>query len=400
MNTGIFLADGSFQPFASESLSTELSPPCLTRDTILWALPDPDPLLRERGDTATVLMELLADDQVCTTMLARKNRVLNCDHYAFRPGSPENRAPDVLETRVHQEFTRDLERINVRSLMSGMLDAPFFGMSPLEIIWHCEKNWWHILDIVPRPFHWFAFNARNELLIRGPHGELEPVPAGKCVLVSHHASYDNPYGIRLLSRCLWPVTFKRAGIQFYSRFVERHGMPWVVGKAPARATREEKKLMAADLARMVQDCVAAIPAGAEVQFLTAGGTQKDLHEQFLARQDKAIAKVLMGQTLTIEMEGANSLAAAQTHADVAADIANTDKAMLADAFNEICWLYTRVNTPSETSAPIFIWKEPANLHIHAELDCKLYQAGVRFNKEYFQEHYGIKEQHFEVKGEE
>jgi hypothetical protein len=87
------------------------------------------------------------------------------------------------------------------------------------------------VDIVAKPYHWFAFDANNQPFFRGEAGWAattpDPLPAGKFVIVTHHATYDNPYGLRLLSRCLWPVAFKRGGLQFYAKVVERHGMPWV-----------------------------------------------------------------------------------------------------------------------------------------------------------------------------
>ncbi len=83
MASGIYRADGSFQPFQATGLTTELA----TRQNAgltpgelegwLNVLPDPDPVLRKRGDEASVLAELSADDQVTTAMLSRKNRVLN-----------------------------------------------------------------------------------------------------------------------------------------------------------------------------------------------------------------------------------------------------------------------------------------------------------------------------------
>lgn len=86
------------------------------------------------------------------------------------------------------------------------------------------------MDIVARPSHWFSFDNENNPAFVGVYGgasaEPVPLPAGKFVFVQHHASYDNPYGLRLLSRCLWPVAFKRGGLSFYAKFVEQYGMPW------------------------------------------------------------------------------------------------------------------------------------------------------------------------------
>ena len=259
------------------------------------------------------------------------------------------------------------------------------------------------MDIVPRPPRWFRFDNENRPTFVGVYGGIAaqpvPLPAGKFVFVQHHATYDNPYGLRLLSRCLWPVAFKRGGLRFYAKFVERHGLPWVVGEAPAKAERLEKQDMARDLARMVQDAVAVIPHGANVKLESAGQTQGALHEDFLARQDRAISKILMGQTLTVEMEGANSLAAAETHRSVAEDLADADKAMVTDAWNEIAWLYAQVNAGPGVLAPLAAYDEPEDLNTRADLDKKLVEIGVRFTAEHFKENYGLKPEEFTLEGE-
>ena len=302
---GLYNADGTFVPFSAADLSTELA----TRqnagmffgelDGWLNTLPDPDPVLRKRGDEADVLRELSADDQVTTAMLSRKNRVLNCPHLSFRAGAPEGETPTPEAEELHRRFMRDLERANLRTVITGMLDAPFYGFTPMELVWRFDGDWWHIVDIVPKPYHWFRFDSRNNPVFVGEYGlycaDPRPLPPGKFVFVTHHATYDNPYGLRLLSRCLWPVSFKRGGLTFYARFVERHGMPWVVGEAPAQAKEPEKRDMARGLSRMVQDAVAVIPHGANVKLESAGQTQGAIHEDFLARQDRAISKVLMGR---------------------------------------------------------------------------------------------------------
>ncbi len=408
MADGLYMPDGTFRPFLAAELSMELA----TRQNAgvyyaelegwLSTLPDPDPVLRKRGDEATVLHDLSADDQVTTAMLSRKNRVLNCPHFSLRAGAVEGEEPTPEAEELFRRFRQDLERTNQRSIISAMLDAPFYGYTPLELIWKFSGDWWHLVDIIARPFHWFRFDSKNQPVFVGEYGlfcaEPQPLPPGKFVFVTHHATYDNPYGLRLLSRCLWPVSFKRGGLTFYSRFVERHGMPWVVGEAPSQAKAEDKNEMARNLARMVQDAVAVIPYGANVKLESAGQTQGEIHEKFLARQDKAISKILMGQTLTIEMEGKNSQAAAQTHNDVAEGLADADKAMVCDAWNEIAWLYAQVNATPGVLAPLAEYEEPDDLNTRADLDKKLTEIGAVFAKEHFTEVYGLKPGEFQVRG--
>jgi phage gp29-like protein len=175
-------------------------------------------------------------------------------------------------------------------------------------------------------------------------------------------------------------------------------MPWVVGKAAKGAEPKDKQDMAASMARMVRDCVAVIPAGAEVAFMTPGTTQHTLHEQFIARQDKAISKLLMGQTLTVEMEGRNnSQAAATTHEDVAEGLAASDKAMVADAMNEIAWLYARVNAGPEVLAPLFAFEEPEDLNARADLDKKLFDMEVEWLPQHFKDNYNLKPGEFRMR---
>ena len=407
MADGLFMPDGSFVPFSAADLGTELA----TRqnagvffgelDGWLNTLPDPDPVLRKRGDDAEALRELSADDQVTTAV--RLSGVMAAIKTAMRDaaGAPEGEQPTLEAEELHRRFMQDLERTNLRTVISGMLDAPYYGFTPLELVWRYDGDWWHIVDIVARPYHWFRFDSRNNPVFVGEYGTFcadpRPLPPGKFVFVSHHATYDNPYGLRLLSRCLWPVSFKRGGVSFYARFVERHGMPWVVGKAPSQASEEDKRKIARGLSRMVQDAVAVVPFGAEVKLESAGQTQGAIHETFLARQDKAISKVLMGQTLTVEMEGKNSQAAAQTHADVAEDLADADKAMVTDAWNEIAWLYAQVNAAPGVLAPLAAYEEPEDLNVQADLDKKLSDIGVEFTEEHFTEKYGLKPGEFRVR---
>jgi hypothetical protein len=409
---GIYLPNGDFMPFRMESLTTEIATRRNAGATLadmgqwLDQLPDPDPILRKRGDDARILAELYTDDQVTMATLARKNRVLNAPEYGYRPGGPDGEPVTPEAQNVYDRLSQDLERVSLRPLISSILDAPFYGMTPLELMWASGPDgWWHLLDIVAKPYHWFAFDTDNRPYFRGEAGWAaitpEPLPVGKYVIVTHHATYDNPYGLRLLSRCLWPVAFKRGGLQFYAKFVERHGMPWVVGKAPKGAGPQDKKAMAADMARMVRDCVAVIPAGADATLLVPGSTQDMLHERFISRQDKSISKLLMGQTLTAEMDGRNnSQAAATTHEDVAEGLAEADKAMVADAFNEIAWLYARVNAGQGVFSPVFTYEEPEDLKERAALDELLYKMEVRFTAEHFQENYNLKPSEFTMQADQ
>jgi len=395
--------DFSASPASATDLTTEFA----TRLTaganfsaFLGWLPDPDPVLLKRADPADVLDDLTADDQVCMAMQNRKLRVLNKQDYDFAPGQAQGQAATSESVRLHDALVADLEAINLRNVFSTMLDAPFYGFTPLELLWEPRGGTFHLRDIVAKPREWFAFDNLGRPVFRGEtRAASQLLPPGKFVFVRHFPTYENPYGLRLLSRCLWPVAFKRGGIEFLTRFLEKFGMPWVLAKAPRNADRAERQAMAGDLAAMVQDAVAVLPSGAEVELATASGKGGEQHETYIRRWDKAISKVLMGQTLTAEMDGSGSRAASETHYSVSEDMAEADQFLVASAMNEIALTYRDVNAGPGVLAPVFAYSEPEDYAAQADLDKKLHSVGVRFKKCHFSRRYGLDEDEFELEGE-
>jgi phage gp29-like protein len=396
--------DPNGNPIDFESPSLDLTTEFATRLTagadvggFLGKLPDPDPVLLKRGDSADVLADLTADDQVCMAIQSRKLRVLNKQDYDFSPGQAKGKNVAADAARLCDELVSDLETINLRDVFSSMLDAPFYGLTVLELIWEPLGGRLRLANIVAKPRNWFGFDDNNRPVFCGNTlAEDRLLPTGKFVLVRHFPTFENPYGLRLLSRCLWPVAFKRGGIEFLTRFCEKFGMPWVLAKAPRDADRATRMSMASDLASMVQDAVAVLPGGAEIELASASGKAGDLHESYLRRWDKAISKVIMGQTLTAEMDSNGSRAASETHYSVSGDMAEADQFLVSSAMNEIALTYRNVNAAAGVIAPVFAYSEPKDYGAQAELDTKLHEVGVRFTKSHFSRRYGLAEDEFDL----
>ena len=407
---GLYLPDGSYYEFSDSVNKADLSTEFATRLAagsdvagFLGWLPDPDPILRKRGDDAGVLEDLTADDQVCMAMQNRRLRVLNKQDYDFKPGLITGQDATNESKLLCENLTKDLEGINLRDVFSGILDTPFYGYTVLELLWEPDGGRMRLADIIAKPREWFAFNSKNQLVFRGENAlQGEPLPEGKFVLVQHFPTFNNPYGLRLLSRCLWPVAFKRGGVSFLSRFLEKFGMPWILAKAPqSMKERSERMSMASDLASMVQDAVAVLPHGADVELASAQGKAGDTYERYLSRWDKSISKVLTGQTLAAEMDGQNgSRAASETHYSVAGDISDADQFMVVSAMNDISMTYRAVNAVPSVLAPVFGYNEPDDHDAQASLDKKLHSVGVRFKPSHFVRRYALNEDEFYLEGEE
>lgn len=362
----------------------------------LGSLPDPDPVLRKSGDGVWVLRELLADDKVLGCIQNRKLGTLRKRDFAFTAGreGDSGAAPEAEELR--RALAKDLERVDLYNVFSQVLDAPYFGFTPVEPIWRAENGWLHIADLKPRPHEWFGFDADHRPVFRGD--EAIPVPFGKLVVARHFPDAANPYGLRLLSRCLWPVAIKKGGIRFWVTLCEKYGVPWVIGKARDGAGKEERAEMLQRLTAMVQDAVAVVSGGSNVEVHPTGAaSSSDLHAGLVDRMDKAIAFVLMGQTLTSDLGSTGSLAAAEVHLKILSYYQEADEMLICTFMDELAWIYGQVNAPGVLT-PFFGFNEPEDLAAMADLDTKLHGVGVRFLPIHFERRYNMPRDEFEMDG--
>lgn len=398
MTSGLWLDAKTFAEFGAMPLAELLGEVAVAPASwgMLGLLPDPDPVLRERGDDVRVLEDLTADGKVCSSIQGRKVKTLNKRDYRFSPGKVDGQEPTPEAKRLCDDLTRDLERVDLYNLFSQVLDAPYYGFTPTEILWRMDNGRLHVRDLVPKPREWFVFDGDGALRFRGEDAIAgDKVHPFKVVLSRHFPTYKNPYGLRLLSRCLFPVAFKRGGIEFMMRFAEKFGMPWVVGEARPGALAPERQEMLSSLSAMVRDAVAVVSGGSKVHIESVEGKSTgSIHLSIVNYMDAVIAQIIQGQTLTQEIGSKGSYAASQTHYNVLTDYAEADQTLAVTAMNDLAWIYGQVNAP-EALTPVFTYVEPEDLEKKATLGKKLYDLGARFKTAYF-ESFGLTSEEFSV----
>ncbi len=226
-------------------------------------LPNPDPVLKKQGKDITIYHELLSDAHVGACEDSRKSGVKSLEWEIDR-GKAKSRQAKIIESCFKE---LDLPRI-----LEEILNAPLFGYQVLEVMWEKVGNYILPKDIIGKPHEWFVFSEKNELRFRTKDNyNGEPLPEKKFILVRHKATYKNPYGFPVLSRCFWPVTFKRGGLKFWVIFTEKYGMPFLIGKQPRGTAKEETDRLADILEAMIQDAIAVIPDDASIEIKEAGG---------------------------------------------------------------------------------------------------------------------------------
>lgn len=383
MSNGLYLPDGSYMRFAepaatSGSLSTEIAVRSRSMDYYAIGnmyLPNPDPVLKVQGKDIQVYTDLLIDDRVGGGLINRTGaaKSLVC--------SIERGSSSTKQFKAVKEIFAGLK---INNIIETILKARGYGYAPIEVVWGSGYGLTVPLDLVGKPQRWFVYGQDNDLRFRSRDHLMdgEELPPRKFICPTNEASYDNPYGLGLLSRCFWPVAFKKGGWRFWVQFSEKFGQVWPVGKLPRTATPEQREEMLDNLTRMVQDAAGVIPDDGSIAPFESGTktATTDLYRGIIAEANNAISTVWLGhagagESVPGQMGG--ETAATSVRDDIRDDDANLITETLQQVVNWIC----EINWGSAADAPQVTLKQKEQIDTtQAERDDKLTQAMARSGK--------------------
>ncbi len=354
-------------------------------------LPNPDPVLKKQGKDITVYKELLSDGHLGGCVSSRKSGVTSLE-WGIDRGKAKTRQAKLVEDLF--------KNLHIDRIIKEILEAVLFGYQPMEVMW--ERVGGYILpkDIVGKPPEWFVFDDENRLRFRTKENYIngEELPEKKFLLPRNDPTYQNPYAFPELSRCFWPITFKRGGLKFWVIFTEKYGMPFLIGKKPRGTDATETNELADKLEQMVQDAVAVIPDDSSVEIIESSGkgASADIYAKLLEFCKVEVAIALLGQNLTTEVKG-GSYAAAESHMAVRQDIVDGDKKLVEGVFNELIgWIY-EYNFGSGERPVFSMWEEEDVDNAQAERDKTLVDMGqIKFTKQYYMKTYGFEDEDIEV----
>lgn len=362
---------------------------------LMRSLPDPDPILRKMGRGITALQELLTDSHLESVWSIRCSAASGAEWFCAAGGDGNGKK----EQEAADLFTEELRQLDIPRVIEEMMDAIAFGYAPLEVIWRSDSGRWIIGDIVGKPPQWFEFDQENNLVFRTGVIGTEPLPKNRFLIARHRPSYANPYGVKVFSKCYWPVTFKKNGFRWWTVFVEKYGGAFLYGKYPNNASDIYKNELLTSLERMAADAVAIAPEGAEItiESLANKGSVSNVHAEYIEAANKEISKAVLGQTLTTDIGSKGSYAAAQAHNLVRQDLAAADRRRISACFNRLAAVWTYYNYGADVLPPVFEFIKDEDLQQErAERDTKLYALGWRPKKAYIEREYDIPQEDFDI----
>lgn len=354
-------------------------------------LPDPDIVLQKLGRGLEAYRELLPDAHLTSVTGSRKAGVKSL-FWKIEQNDADTREADLI---------KDLfDSLRLDNLIDEILNAPLFGYQPIEITW--QKSGGYILPtkVQGKPPEWFIFDDQNNLRFRSASSVYgEELPPGKFLLATHGATYDNPYGKKLLSCCFWPVMFKKGGIKFWTQFLERFGGAFALGKYPRGAGEKEIDDLATMLERLLQSAVAAVPDDSSVEIVEAAGKSASgsLHKEYCDFFNAEISKAIVGQTLTTEVGDHGSYSAGKVHAGVRQDLVDSDAMLTTDVMQRLIYMIHSLNFNGGKCPKFKFWTKESVDTEQADRDATLLGAGqIRFTSKYWKKTYGFDDDDFEV----
>jgi phage gp29-like protein len=224
----------------------------------------------------------------------------------------------------------------------------------------------------------------------GPDGELCDTKL-KFFLTRHRPTYRQPYGESMLSRLYWPWFFRYNGWRFWMQFLERFGMPLLLGKV-----NKPGDFVNALLALGIDSAI-AVGKDEDLSAVHPTGGH-DAFEKLDNALCKRIQKTILGQTLTTDVDSKGSYAAAKVHDLVRLDKRNADIRMISTTVQAIIDAHVALNFGEGTERPQFVMEDGTGLELErAERDAKLVQAGVcRLTENYLLRVYDFEEGDFEI----
>jgi len=371
-------------------MSTDIATRQVSKDyfSILQDLPNPDPILKDLRRDIEVYEQLRYDSRVGAVVQSRKSAVLSQKWEVVGP-----------RAEFHKQYMSKFQMYNV---LDEILDAVLFGYQINEVMWHRVGNYIVPKDLIGKPQRWFKFDIDNELrfLTKTDMTTGILVPKNKFIVATNQSTYDNPYGVPVLSSVFWPVSFRKSGFKWWLMFVEKYAIPWISAKAPMGAKTNEIQEVVTMLADMVQDGVSCVPQEYEINILEASKQSSSTSfKMFMDFCNMEIAMSVLGTNLTTEVSG-GSYAASQSHMEVRFDLTEQDARVAENALNTLIKYTDVMNFGEQEETAVFnIFREEDIDKSLAERDKILSDQGVKFTAEYYKRNYGLRDSDFILKSD-
>lgn len=359
---------GEYTEAERQRYALEVAP---TRDEVL---------LTHGGSDLRLYERLLRDDQVHATFQQRRTAViampLRVDPGGDRP----------IDREAADDLSAQLEALPWDRISYKMLSGLMYGYAIGECLFSSERARVVLSNIKVRKSRRFRFGLDGRVIMTTPRREEMP-PQKFWVFTCGANDDDDLYGLGLGHWLYWPTWFKRNAHRFWSLWLEKLASGTPIAKASNITVEEENRLLGL-LGAITNGGRIVIPKHVEIELLEAARDSGADYDAFMLRMDKAIAKVVLSQTMTTD--DGSSLSQGEVHERVAQAVVRSDSGLLTESFGRgpATWL-TEWNYPGAATPIVYRDSEPAeDLKTRVDQDKVLFDMGYAPRPEYIADTYG------------
>lgn len=328
--------------------------------------------------------KMLQDDQVSACFAQRRHAVISRP-WTVTPGGTSRK--DKLAAKLVEETLKNLEW---DTITDQMLFTRFYGYGAAEVLWCVKGDLLCIQDIRVKDRRRFVYApdySLRLLTMAKPDGEILPERKfwHKAVGASHS---DEPYGLGLGQALYWPVWLKHNGAKFWAVYLEKYASPTAKGTFPKNTSDAERMALLQALQSIATDAGIIVPEGVKVELIEAARGGNATYENWMEYWDKAISKVILGQTMTTD--DGSSYAQASVHYNVRQDLVKADADFISQSANSswVRWL-TDFNYPGAAYPQLWRDMEDAeDVTARVARDKTLFEMGYKLKLEAVARIYG------------
>ncbi len=241
------------------------------------------------------------------------------------------------------------------------------GVVPIEIQWDRSVTPWQPYFKPWHPTHLsYRWDLKKYALVTMDGVEIIEPGDGRWILYTPHGPYRGwrRGAVRSLAT---PWLFRQLLWRDWARYNERHGLPVIKAKAPARSDPTLRNNWVQGLASLGQESVVLCPqnvdgTGFDIEMVEAKDRSYESFDKSMGRADMAIVLAILWQNLTTEVSG-GSYAAATVHEGVKQTSSRYDNGTLtACIFEQAARPFAAWNFGRPELAPRRTWviEEPAD----------------------------------------
>jgi phage gp29-like protein len=353
-------------------------------------LPDPDKILAENGYDYEILRDLTRDGHLSAAITQRKMQVMQMGWEIT-----------YNDEKIKNEVLEITQNLDLQKIESQLLDCILYGFEVAEVQYKKMNGKIVPVELEEKPQEWFIYDKENILRLRARAGnyyifeEGEKLPEYKFIITRNNPKYINPYGEKLLSKCYWPVIFKRAAIEYWQLMAEKFGTPYFLARYPSTFTDAQIDELVDKLTEITENNVAAFRDDIPIEFKESmkyevGG----LFSNIITHYNSEISKVILTETLTLDIGKVGSYKAAATHREMLEFMGIRDKKLIEKSLNTLFNYYVKVNYGLDAGPRIKLTKKESVIDESVQRDKTLYDMGIRFSEEYYRKRYNLTDNDF------